>query len=149
MLISHLIKVISWIIMQIRWCFFYSLTQYPSPPNLSQGMNNFCCYMYPLQNFSFVQVCRLQLMNELESSTFSNRCPVLALRRGCIRSGNFYFDISLLYVYERNLCVLDINLLLYILSKFIKYMPCTIFFLKYNLLIISSFIGCPRQRLFY
>ena len=28
-------------------------------------------------------------------------------------------------------------------------MPCTIFFLIYNLLIISSFIGCPRQRLFY
>ena len=88
-------------------------------------------------------------MNELESSTFSNRCPVLALRRGCIRSGNFYFDISLLYVYERYLCVLNMNLLLYILSKFIKYMPCTIFFLIYNLLIISSFIGCPRQRLFY
>ena len=107
---------------------FFLLTNPVSlPPNLSHGMNIFCCYMYPLQNFSFVQVCRLQLMNELESSTFSNRCPALAFRRGCIRSGNFYFDISLLYVYERNLCVLDINLLLYVLSKFIRFMPCTIF----------------------
>ena len=47
---------------------FFLLTNQVSPPNLSHGMNIFCCYMYPLQNFSFVQVCRLQLMNELAST---------------------------------------------------------------------------------